>query len=514
MAITTFAAIDVGSNEICIKIYEFGKKNQIRELTHVRHIMELGSDTYANGFISAHMIDELCSVLKDFTHIMKDYGVTAHKAYCTSSIREATNRHFLLDRVKVRTGIDVTILSNSEQRFLMLQALAMNEPDFNPIIKKGAIIVDVGSGSSQATCYSDGKMINSQNLRLGSIRINEILRDLERTADSYNDILKEYIAADIYTSYKKYFNRYKINTILAIGEGIHSLRRYINYIYPDRDYLTAREMNTVYDSLFGHSLDELAHIVDSSIEQAKLILPTAMIYDQIMNINNAEKIKFNMTDLCDGIAYEYGVNNNSLTPARNFNRDILSTCKKIAAKYYSNSEHTSYVEKTALKIFDGISSVSGLTQRDRLLLQAAVRMHDCGTFVSFHDIEENSAGIILSSEILGVSELEKHTIAEIVRYTLSDFPSFNAKNELISEEEYIKVAKLMAIYRLANSLDASKRQKLSHIRTSFSNDKLSITGESFMDISLEASFFEKAADFFNLTFGIMPKLKQRRIANV
>ena len=177
--------------------------------------------------------------------------------------------------------------------------------------------------------------------------------------------------------------------------------------------------------------------INQNIEQIN-----ARIATNTINIaNNAEKIKFNMTDLCDGIAYEYGVNNNSLTPARNFNRDILSTCKKIAAKYYSNSEHTSYVEKTALKIFDGISSVSGLTQRDRLLLQAAVRMHDCGTFVSFHDIEENSAGIILSSEILGVSELEKHTIAEIVRYTLSDFPSFNAINELISEEEYIKVAK-------------------------------------------------------------------------
>jgi len=54
MAVTTFAAIDVGSNEVSLKIFELGKKNQMKELTHVRHIMELGSDTYVSGYISNH----------------------------------------------------------------------------------------------------------------------------------------------------------------------------------------------------------------------------------------------------------------------------------------------------------------------------------------------------------------------------------------------------------------------------------------------------------------------------
>lgn len=47
MPVSTFAAIDVGSNEISMKIFEIEKKNAIKQLTHVRHIVELGSDTYA-----------------------------------------------------------------------------------------------------------------------------------------------------------------------------------------------------------------------------------------------------------------------------------------------------------------------------------------------------------------------------------------------------------------------------------------------------------------------------------
>ena len=223
MPVSTFAAIDVGSNEISMKIFEIEKKNAIKQLTHVRHIVELGSDTYASGYISNPLIEELCDVLNGFTDVMKDFGTTHYKAYSTSSIREAANRHFLLDRIRVRTGLSVNILSNSEQRYLLFQGVALNEPQFEDIIKNGALVVEVGSGSSQATCYSDGLLKVSQNLRLGSVRINEYLSDLERTADSYTDLLSEYIEGDIYTSYKNYFNKYTINTILAVGEGLRSI---------------------------------------------------------------------------------------------------------------------------------------------------------------------------------------------------------------------------------------------------------------------------------------------------
>lgn len=514
MSVTTFAAIDVGSNELSMKIFELTDKNVIRKLNHVRHVMELGSDTYANGYISTHMIDELCEVLKDFTMIMKDYGVTEYRAYATSSIREAGNRHFLLDRVRVRTGINVIILSNPEQRFLMLQALALNEPDFNNIIKHGAIVLESGSGSSQATCFSNGKMITSQNLRLGSIRINEFLKTLERSANSYFDLLKEYIAADINTTYRKHFIKYKIKTILAVGEGLNSLCKYVDYYMPGCSVLDAKQMNDMYNSLMKLSLKDLARIAETSEEQARLIRPTAMIYKQIMDINNAEHIKFNVTDLCDGMAYEYAVSVKKLIPVRNFDGDILSAIRKIAIKYGSNSDHTSYVEKIALGIFDAFKESSGLSGRDRLLMQAAIRMHDIGTYVSFQNIEKNSAHIILSSDIIGLTSRETHIVAGIVRYKVTEFPALSDMEYNVCDDDYMKIAKLTAIYRLANSLDTSKCQKLKNVTVSNKNDKLIISCDTFMDLTLELASFDESCAFFKQIFGIVPKLKQRRIINV
>ena len=45
MAIKTFAAIEVGSSQLSMKVYEISKKLGFRELDHVRSTLSLGVDT-------------------------------------------------------------------------------------------------------------------------------------------------------------------------------------------------------------------------------------------------------------------------------------------------------------------------------------------------------------------------------------------------------------------------------------------------------------------------------------
>ena len=52
MAVKTFAAIDVGSYELAMKIFEFNSKGRMKEIDHIRHRIELGTDTYHTGKIS------------------------------------------------------------------------------------------------------------------------------------------------------------------------------------------------------------------------------------------------------------------------------------------------------------------------------------------------------------------------------------------------------------------------------------------------------------------------------
>ena len=164
MAVRRFAVIDVGSYESEMKIFEVSSKELI-EVDHIRHILELGKDTYRTGSVSFDNIEELCKVLYRFGMIMKEYRVEDYRAKATSAIREAKNSHMVLDRIRVKTGLDVKVLSNSEQRFLCLKALAYKADEFNKMIQKPTAIVDVTSGSVQITLYDKDVLVTTQNIR-------------------------------------------------------------------------------------------------------------------------------------------------------------------------------------------------------------------------------------------------------------------------------------------------------------------------------------------------------------
>ena len=75
MAIRTFAAIDLGSYEVSLKIFEMSKKYGLREINHVRYRLDLGKYAYSQGKIENRTIQELCRVIVGFREIMKEYQV-------------------------------------------------------------------------------------------------------------------------------------------------------------------------------------------------------------------------------------------------------------------------------------------------------------------------------------------------------------------------------------------------------------------------------------------------------
>ena len=98
MAIRTFAAIDVGSYELGMKIFEVSRTRGIREIDHVVRKIDLGSETYATGKLSLHRIQEVRDILKEYRKIMDTYRVEEYQAYGTSAIREMTNASIILSQ--------------------------------------------------------------------------------------------------------------------------------------------------------------------------------------------------------------------------------------------------------------------------------------------------------------------------------------------------------------------------------------------------------------------------------
>ena len=164
MSMKLFAAIDIGSYEVEMKIFQITSGKGIKEIDCVCHRMELGKDVYRDGRIGVEMTDELCRVLNDFVRITVISWMTGVCA--TSAVREAGNQLVFLDRVKRHTGLEVEVLSNASQRFMDYKSIASRENEFNRIIQKGTAIVDVGGGSIQISLFDKDRLVASQNMKI------------------------------------------------------------------------------------------------------------------------------------------------------------------------------------------------------------------------------------------------------------------------------------------------------------------------------------------------------------
>lgn len=521
MAITTFAAIDVGSHETSLRIYEISKKTGIRELDYVHHTARLGYETYSTKHISYHTIDKLCSILNGFRDKMKEYGIADYMIASTSALREADNNLIVLDQVRQRTGFQIKILSNSEQRYLCYKSIALKENTFHKLIQKGTLIADVGGGSMQLSLFDKSALVTTQNILLGSLRIQEILQTMKSQTDNYQNLVYEFISNDLHTFSELYLQKYKIKNIIAVGNQLSTFVKYLSihnfgHIQPTdskgkkKDSVSRQEYEEFYQSISSQHPEELAEELNTSVEQAALLLPTAMIYHDIFQETNAEQMWLSGITLCEGMAADFAEKKEKITPAHNFQEDIISASRSLADRYECNTKHQENIEQTALKIFDAVKRPQNMTRHDRLLLQIAVILHNCGSYINLNDVGENSYKIIMSTELIGISHKERMIVASVVRYLHEYFPEYQEISDAFEREDYIKIAKLNAILRLADAMDRSHQQKFQQITTSVQNRELTITGSTLYDITLEQGIFKLHSAFFEEVYGIRPVLKQKK----
>lgn len=496
-----FAAIDVGSFELEMGIYEISKAGGIKRLDYIKHTIALGSDTYKYGKISYEMIDELCDVLLNFHEVMDSYGVENYKAYATSALREASNNMQVMDRIKVKSGIDINIISNSEQRFISYMSINARGELFEKYIKNGTAIADVGFGSMQLTLYDNGAIQNTQNLSLGVLRLREMVEDIDNITEKKQNALAEIIDKDLNTYKKIYLKNKKVRTIIGIGEPLMYVFKYM-YHGSGNMVIDYEKYNILFEKLKEKSVEDIENILGVSKNHAKIILPSIVIFQRIFNLFNAKEIWMPGTLLIDGIAAEYAKKSGLITGGHNFEEDIIASSKSLSKRYRGNSKHSNMVEKNALLIFDAIKDVSGLYTRDRLLVQIAAILHNIGRFINMKNSSLATYNIISSGEIIGISHDERMLVAEI--------SNIDTEENIYSKRD-IRLAKLSAILQMANSLDRSHKQKIKNFSLELKNNKLILEVYYMGDLSLEILSFNSHKDFFREIFGIEFVLKQKKV---
>lgn len=516
--IRTFAAIDVGSFELELGIFEISDKTGIRAIDHVKHMIGLGSDTFTSGKISYQMVEETCEILKDFARIMEGYQVMDCRAYATTAMREAKNSRIVLEQIRVRTGINVQVISNSEQRFISYKAIASRDAEFQKTIQKGTAIVDVGFGSMQISLFDKDALVSTQNLPLGILQLRRALAHASVSASLEQKLVRELVDNELVTFRKMYLKDREIKNLIAIGDPILNLFSKMSS-GAQGTRITRERFDEIYQWLQGKTREQLEDAFDINSEYAAMLFPTATIYKRILEMTGAENIWAPGIRIVDGIVAEYGEEKKLLKFNHNFSDDIIATSRNMARRYKCHMPHVQVVERAALQIFDALKKYHGMKSRERLLLQIAADLHSCGKFVTMRNATECAYNIIMSTEIIGLSHVEREIVANVVKYHIQTFrynevelQNHSSRDSRLANPENLPlvIAKLTAILRMANSMDRSHAAKLTDCRLSVKGQQLFITTEYEGDVTLERLSIEDKGDFFEEIFGVRPVLKQKR----
>ena len=431
MAVTSFAAIDIGSYNVTMEIFEITKKNGLKSLTTVRQRLELGRDTYNDGMVSPEILRELTRILKDYSRIMKEYDTRSYRACAKTALREARNFLLVREHVRNKTGINIEILSNSEQRFMAYKSIASRGEEFQKFIGKGTAIIDVSGGSIQISLFDKETLVTAQNLKLGLLRISSRLSKILNETTHPDALIDEFIRKDIMNFKRMHLKDRNIDTIILVGDY------YTNIIFQNKTDMNKIETREEFMIWYDHIIRKTPGEVASELGVG---LPGIQ--------------------LTDGLAYDFATKAKLIRTQHDFDKDIVMAAKHMAKRYGGNKAHTEKLVEIADAIFKAVRKESVLGPRDRLLLKVACYLNDCGKYISLVNVAECSYSIINSTEIIGLSDTERIIIANVVKYHTLPFEFYGENNAGLTEFDFLRVAQLTAILRTANSLDQSYLQKV------------------------------------------------------
>ena len=275
---------DIGSNFVRMGVYQAGKGG-VQRLDYLEVPLRLGHEVFATGRISVSTVRQLSSILRGYAQVMKEYGVTEYRAIATTAMREAKNRAYVLDQLRIQNNLVVEVLEDGEESSLVYSALCRS-----PLLREESLLSYVGTGSVGLAVWRQGAMDLSCNLTIGFLKLSEMLRGQEELTARFYRVLEEYV--------ENYFQRVALrldgqtfSRILLSGRQLDSIaalcggREEKGALVVER-----RQLEEMYALLKGMNASTVAREMQLSEEVADQIAPMLAIYRRMLDITQAKKL--------------------------------------------------------------------------------------------------------------------------------------------------------------------------------------------------------------------------------
>lgn len=491
------AAIDVGSNAMRMIIANVSRTGEVALVDSVREPVRLGKDAFTVGLLGEETVERAIAAFVKFKDAIRAYGVRHVRAVATSALRESHNRDVFVDRVANETGIELSVIGGEEEARLV--ALAVNRA----IDLRGrlAMLIDIGGGSVEVTLVDNGEIFASQSFRMGTVRLIERFRRDGADESVFHQQVREYVELSNKWLHDELGDR-RVDVCVGTGGNCEALADLALSLGGARFQVPAASLDALVEQLLSTSFEERMQQFGLRPDRADVIMPAALVLQQLLRWSRADRLSVPRVGLKDGLLADMVAE--VLLQKRDMHRgQVIASALQLGRRYQFDELHGRTVSRLAVELFDKTQRHHNMGEEDRMLLEVAALLHDMGQFVNNSGHHKHTQYLLMSSRMVGLSEVQRGIIGNVARYHRKSPPTLRHEPfRTLQPRDRLRVTKLAAILRLADALDAEHAGKVTDLLVEFKRPRMHLRIRGTGDLLLEKWAVGRKAPLFEEVFGV------------
>jgi len=328
------AVVDMGASAIRLVVAEVPAGQPLRILEEVSRGVLLGKDTFTHGRLGSPTIEATLKALEGFRRLMDTYGVLRYRAVATSAVREASNSDAFLDRVRLRTGLDVEVIDGSEENRLTYIAVREQLRDHPARDLGDALLVEVGGGSADISFLRKGQPIQSGTYPLGSIRMRQSLASWQGSHEQGARLLVRHIH-NVVDDIRREMPLREAAHFIAVGADVRfAAARILGDEAPKEGVpVVTREAFIAFcDEIIAFDLDQILERYQLSQSEAETLVPALLAYRELLLETVAEQVTVPEASLRLGLLLDLAREGDG-QGIEDLRRQVLASATAVGEKY-------------------------------------------------------------------------------------------------------------------------------------------------------------------------------------
>lgn len=458
------AVIDIGAHSIRLYIGHILRKGIFKQVENLWVPIPIGLDTFNTGNVSNHTIRDLIKIIKNFKQTIDEYQINTVKAIATSSIREAGNSDVLIERIANTTGIQVEIIEPITEIEVLYNNIKKVMKDRYGFLKDSVLIFSLGGGGTQIVLQDMGEVVFTETYNQGTLRL---LKSFDLPAKLFEYILKP-LAASFTETVSHFSDITEIIRFVVVNDDVLNL---IKITHREKDVqgiyrLTTKKFRAMYDEVIKMGPEKMTAKFGLNENVSGTTWVAFLMIGLFFNLTGAKEVLFPDLSMSSALLNQLSFGDEQIIRSKKSMREnIISAAIHLGKKYCFDRQHAELVAQLSASIFDQIQEIYGFGNQEKLYLEIAALLHDIGAYIAAGSHHKHSYLLISSCEIMGLSKREIKIIALIARYHRKAIPKPSHPEYMsLKQADRITVARLSAILRIADGIDASHLQLVKNVK--------------------------------------------------